>query len=299
MAAPRWDREGRDWPNAAASRFVAAGGLKWHVQVAGEGPVALLIHGTGAATHSWRDLLPLLTPHFTVVAPDLPGHGFTSAIGRASPVNVATALAALVETLGLPPALTIGHSAGAAIALTMADKQLARPQAVVSLGGALLPFPGLAGKLFPTMARLMFVNPLAPELFAMRTRMPGEVADFLKRSTASQIDARGIACYEALLRKSGHIGGALALMANWDLRPLEAALPGLDLPVLLAHGGQDKTIPASTSQTAAKRLPQVELRILFGLGHLAHEEAPEPHAGLIIDFARRVGVLGAQPARAT
>ena len=83
MAAPRWTHEGRDWPNATASRFVAAGGVKWHVQVMGQGPVALLLHGTGSATHSWRDLAPLLARDFTVVAPDLPGHGFTSAIGRA------------------------------------------------------------------------------------------------------------------------------------------------------------------------------------------------------------------------
>jgi magnesium chelatase accessory protein len=254
----------------------------------GAGPVVLLIHGTGAATHSWRDVMPLLARDFTVVAPDLPGHGFTSSIGRASPVNVATALAALVEQLGLPPVLTVGHSAGAAIALTMVDKNLARPQAVVSLGGALLPFPGMAGKLFPTMARLMFVNPLAPELFAMRTRMPGEVASFLKRATASPIDARGIEFYERLLHTSGHIGGALALMANWDLHPLEAALPGLDLPVLLLHGARDATIPASTSRIVAGRLPDGRLDILADLGHLAHEEAPEAHAERIGDFARAV-----------
>jgi magnesium chelatase accessory protein len=291
MAAPRWDWEGRDWPNTAASRFVAAGGVKWHVQVMGEGPTVLLIHGTGSATHSWRDLMPLLAQNFTVIAPDLPGHGFTSAIGRASPANVSAGIAALVETLGLPPALTVGHSAGAAIALTMADKHLARPRAVVSLGGALLPFPGLAGKLFPTMARLMFVNPLAPELFALRTRMPGEVASFLKRATASPIDARGVELYERLLHTSGHIGGALALMANWDLHPLEAALRNLDLPVLLLHGARDATIPASTSRTVADRLPDGRLHILPDLGHLAHEEAPAAHAGLIVDFARTTGVL--------
>jgi magnesium chelatase accessory protein len=293
MAAPRWEVEGRGWPNAEASRFVAAGGVRWHVQVAGSGPVVLLLHGTGSATHSWRDLLPALTPHFTVVAPDLPGHGFSSAIGRASPVNVATALAALVAQLDLPPVLTIGHSAGAAIALTMADKRLARPQAVVSLGGALLPFPGMAGKLFPTMARLLFVNPLTPELFAMRTRAPGEVAAFLQRSTASPIDARGVEFYERLLQTSGHIGGALALMANWDLNPLETALPRIDVPVLLAHGDRDATIPLATSRTVADRLPDGRLLVVPGLGHLAHEEAPALHADIIGDFARKTGILPA------
>src|SRR5206468_2126887 len=62
-----------DWPNRAASLAVEAGGLRWHVQRAGHGPVLLLLHGTGAATHTWRDLLPLLATDFTVVAPDLPG----------------------------------------------------------------------------------------------------------------------------------------------------------------------------------------------------------------------------------
>lgn len=285
MAPPRWDTEGRDWPNAAASRFVTAGGVKWHVQVLGQGPVMLLLHGTGSATHSWRDLAPLLAQQFTVVAPDLPGHGFTSAIGRASPVNVATALADLTETLGLAPVLTVGHSAGAAIALTMAYKNLARPQAVVSLGGALLPFPGMAGKLFPSMARLLFVNPLMPELFALRTRRPGEVAAFLQRSTGSTIDARGLALYERLLRCTGHIRGALALMANWDLNDLKTALPGIDLPVLLLHGARDATIPAATSRKVSGLLPNAQLHILPDLGHLAHEEDAAIHAALISEFA--------------
>jgi magnesium chelatase accessory protein len=293
MSAPNWNTDGRDWPNRDASRFVAAGGLKWHVQVMGSGPVALLLHGTGAATHSWRDLAPLLAEHFTIVAPDLPGHGFTGALHRATPVGVATALAALTAELGLPPALTIGHSAGAAIALTMADKQLARPQAIVSLGGALLPFPGLAGKLFPAMARGLFVNPFVPELFAMRARMPGQIPAFITKSTGSRIDARGLALYERLMRSSGHIGGALALMAHWDLHPLQHALPGLDLPVLLAHGSRDATIPPSTSRTVASRLPDARLSILSGLGHLAHEEQPATHAALILDFARSKGIVAA------
>jgi hypothetical protein len=60
-----WASDGADWPNRDASRFVDAGGLRWHVQVAGSGPVLLLMHGTAASTHSfaalcrcWRSALP-------------------------------------------------------------------------------------------------------------------------------------------------------------------------------------------------------------------------------------------------
>ncbi len=291
MSAPDWKIEGKGWPNAEASRFVSAGGLKWHVQVMGTGPVLLLIHGTASATHSWRDLIPLLAEHFTVVAPDLPGHGFTQALSRPTPEGVSAAIAALMAALDLAPALTLGHSAGAAVALTMAVKDLARPKAIISLGGALLPFPGMAGKLFPAMARMIFVNPFMPELFAMRARVAGEVPSFLHRSTGSRIDQRGLGFYERLLKTSGHIGGALALMANWDLEPLERALPGLDLPILLAHGENDKTIPAKVAAKVAARLPQGRALILPGLGHLAHEEDPAGHAQLILDFARETGLL--------
>lgn len=288
MSAPRWSIEGRDWPNAAASRFVEAGGVRWHVQVMGAGPVLLLLHGTGAATHSWRDLAPLLAERFTVVAPDLPGHGFTGPMRRATPVGVARAVAALMTALVLEPMVIVGHSAGAAVALTMVEQGLAAPSGVVSLGGALLPFPGLAGKLFPAMARGLFVNPFVPELFAMRARMAGQIPAFLGRATGSRIDATGLALYERLLRTSGHIGGALALMAHWDLDTLQRRLPTITVPVLLLHGERDATIPVATSRTVAARLAHAEMVVLPGLGHLAHEEAAADHAALIGDFADRV-----------
>ena len=61
VAPPRrWQRAGRDWPNREASRFLRAEGIEWHVQIAGSGPDLLLLHGAGAATHSWAGLLARL-----------------------------------------------------------------------------------------------------------------------------------------------------------------------------------------------------------------------------------------------
>ena len=183
------------------------------------------------------------------------------------------------------------RSAGAALALTMAHHNLARPKAIISLGGALLPFPGMAGKLFPAMARMLFVNPLVPSIFALRARKPGEVQAFLTRSTGSKIDARGLALYERLLHHSSHIGGALALMANWDLNPLQTAIPSLNLPILLAHGAKDATIPSSVATAVAARLPHARALILPNLGHLAHEEDPQTHAQIARDFAREHAII--------
>ena len=149
--APDWETDGRDWPNRAASRFVTAGGLRFHVQVMGAGPVLLLLHGTGAATHSWRALAPLLARDFTVIAPDLPGHGFTAAPfwPRMSLPGMAGAIATLLDVLEAPPALVAGHSAGAAL-MMMANWDLAPLAAALPrLAPSLLLIVGTADRSIP------------------------------------------------------------------------------------------------------------------------------------------------------
>lgn len=291
---PRWEAEGRDWPNRAASRFIDVGRLRWHVQVAGTGPVLLLLHGTGAATHSWRALLPLLTAHFTVVAPDLPGHGFTTGRppGGLAMGAMAKSVGELMNALELPPALIIGHSAGAAIAIRMVLDGRATPKAVIGLNSALLPFPGLAAKIFPTLARMLFVNPFAPHIFAGIARQRGEAGRFLARSTGSRIDAAGADFYGRLFSTPGHCAGAITMMADWDLESLAGDLPKLAVPLLLIHGEGDSAIPVATARDAAALVPGAALEILPGLGHLAHEEAPERVAAMIVDFAGDRTLIG-------
>jgi magnesium chelatase accessory protein len=260
-----------------------------------DAPPLLLIHGTGATTHSFADLAPLLAERFRVIIPDLPGHGFTQKLNTPDPGNVAKAVAALLAELGVAPAMILGHSVGAAIAFTLVAKGLLAPRALVSLGGALLPFDGM-GKVYPGLAKALFVNPFMPAFFSFTTRLQS-MPDLLQRWTGSRSSREQVAHYERLFRSPAHTGGALALMANWDLDAIERSIAHIHCPVLLLHGERDKTVPPATSQTVARRLAQhgckVEHRGLPGLGHLAHEEAPERHAELVIGFARDVGVLSA------
>ncbi|OBX20583.1 alpha/beta hydrolase [Erythrobacter sp. QSSC1-22B] len=292
MSAPlRWDFEGREWPHRETSRFVEAGGLRWHVQQAGSGPVLLMLHGTGGSSHSWRGMLLLLAEHFTIVAPDLPGHAFTSGRIAGGPTlpRVSAAIARLLQSLALEPALLVGHSAGAAIALQLVQDGMRVP--VVGMSPALMPFPGLAARLFPALAKLLFVNPLVPSIFARIARGSGETGRFIERATASRIDAGGMRCYEMLLGNSEHCRGALAMMANWDLAALEATLPAIDVPVLLAHGDRDRAVPLSSARQACAALPRCELEVLAGLGHLAHEERSADAAALIRRFAARHAIV--------
>lgn len=289
---PQWNNEGRDWPNATASRFVMAGRLRWHVQEMGAGPEMLLLHGSGAATHSWAGLLPLLAPSFRLLAPDLPGHGFTGTPAgfRLSLDDMARDLGALLAAEAFMPKIVVGHSAGAAIAARMAVRGIIDPKLIISLNGAFLPFPGLAGKLFPGMAKLIFLNPLAPRLFALRAG-DRSVVDRLIRSTGSRPEATQVEGYARLIRTPGHVAGALGMMANWDLEPLQGELRRLATPLLLVACENDLAIPPSVADTVARMAPDAQVVHVPHLGHLGHEEDAALFAGLIVSAARARGVL--------
>ncbi|PKU23666.1 alpha/beta fold hydrolase BchO [Telmatospirillum siberiense] len=280
---PVWDIEGRDWPNRTASTFVKADGLTWHVQILGQGPCLLLLHGTGAATHSWRDLAPLLSRHFTVIAPDLPGHGFTDLYAHRplSMPRMAAAVTALLTRLGTKPDAVVGHSAGAAIAIRMAIDETINPHALVSLNGALMPFSGLGGVLFPALARLLFVNPLAATLMAWRASNPDTVAHIIDQ-TGSTLDARGLDFYARLWRTTRHVEAALSQMANWDLRPLLFDLPRLRVPLTLVASENDHAVPARVAREIKSLKTSSTVIVVPKLGHLAHEEAPPSLAEIII-----------------
>lgn len=285
----QWDVSGLTWPNRAASSFVNAGGLRWHVQQAGAGPKLLLLHGTGAATHSWRGLLPLLARHFTVIAPDLPGHGFTSAPLPAahSLPSFAALIAALLAKLDAQPALAVGHSAGAAIAARMCLDGTIAPYGLVAINGAMLPLQGLAGTVFSPLAKLLAANTLVPKLFSWRAG-DRAVTERLLRSTGSQIDEEGVALYVELMRHPAHAAAALNMMAQWDLPSLQRDIARLVTPLLLIVGENDRTVPASEATRLQRQLPHTTIERLAQLGHLAHEEAPDKIRALIVSFAARV-----------
>jgi len=285
---PDWAVDGKDWPNREASRFVRVADMRWHVQIMGSGPVILLLHGTGAATHSWRDLMPILAEKNTVVAPDLPGHGFTdqpSVAGMTLP-GMARGAAALLRQLGLAPEVVAGHSAGAAVLAEMCLQGAIAPRALVSLNGALLPLPfhGVAAPIMGPLAKLLASNPLVPMLFAWQAA-DGKVVERLLNGTGSAVDDAGKKFYARLARKSGHAGAALTMMANWDLVTLQAALPKLAVKTLLVAGTNDKSIPHTDADKLARLIPNARVAKMPGLGHLAHEEKPEEVAQMILEFA--------------
>ncbi len=277
-----WERDGQDWPNRSASRFVRAGGLTWHVQQMGQGPVILLVHGTGASTHSWRALAPLLARRFTVIAIDLPGHGFTDlpAAERLSLPGMAAALGTLLEVLDVSPEIAVGHSAGAAILARMClDSQIA-PSVLVSLNGAFLPLRGLPVHLLSPMTKMLVSIPMVPRLVA-RFAINQDTVSRLLRDTGSNLEPAGIAQYRRLFSSPAHLAGALGMMARWELEPIARALGQLKPRLVLVVGENDRTISPGDALRVQALIPAAQVVSVPGLGHLAHEEAPARIAELI------------------
>lgn len=302
-----WGDDGAHWPHRTHSHFLQVSGQRWHVQrwpaPRPGAPTWLLLHGTGASTHSWRGLAPLLAAHVGLVAPDLPGHGFSgpAPIGRAGLEGMAQAVRTLLRELGVAPAATVGHSAGAAIAVRwrLREDAPAVPGAppatgnapghtLFGLNAALLPLRGVAGTLFSPAAKLLALNPLAPHFFSWHATQ-GRMLARLLGSTGSRLDDEGIALYRRLIESPAHVAGALAMMAQWDLPALARDLPALRTPLHLLVGEADGTIPPADAQRVQALLPATQLHRLPGLGHLAHEEAPARVAALLLALAELPG----------
>lgn len=262
----------------------------WHVQEDGAGPLLLLLHGAGGATQSWRNLFPLLVAAgFRVVAVDLPGQGFTrsGARHRAGLDPTSVDVARLVAAEGWRPAAVIGHSAGAAIALRLQQIDGFAPVPVAVINPALAQFDGVAGWLFPKLAKALAVAPGVARLFSATAATPARVRRLLD-VTGSHVDAEGQRLYLMLVGDRDHVDGTLTMMAQWSVDALVASLPGIRVPVLFVVADSDGSVPPRVSETAAARMPGSGIVRLPG-GHLVHEETPLPVAAAIVDFLARSG----------
>lgn len=280
-----------DWPQRAHSRAVRTGPIDWHVQVAGRGPVVLLLHGSGASAHSWAGLLPQLAAHATVVAPDLPGHGFTTG----APFDALTLprlrgdLAALLAALELKaPVLVAGHSAGAALALRWGLDAPAPPRAVLGFAPSLVAPPAQYGQWLAPFVHPIATSAPVTSLLAW-VAGPAGLIDGLLASTGSTLPPAQRAAYRRLFADPAHVRGAMSFMAAADLPALLPACAALPCRVNFVLGERDRWIPPRPlAAVIARHLPRAGLEHWPG-GHLLHEEDPARAAARVLEALAAAG----------
>lgn len=279
-----WARDLQGWPYSDHSQRKRVRPHDWHFQDIGSGPLLLLLHGAGATTHTWRDLVPMLSRSHRVVMLDLPGHGFTrvGSHSRMGLENTSADIATLCADQDWQPIAILGHSAGAAVALDLAGHLTGTPD-IVGINAALDRFEGMASWLFPMLAKVLALNPLTAMAFAAGGARPDRARNVI-RATGSSLSEDGLALYSRLLSNRNHVDGTLQMMARWNTDALWDRLPQTPNRTLLMTGSSDTAVSPRVSDRAAAVMPNADRHRLDGLGHLAHEEAPDQVGALILDW---------------
>jgi pimeloyl-ACP methyl ester carboxylesterase len=263
-------------------------GLTIHYLVEGRGPAVVLLHGLGGFAASWRHNVPPLATRATVYAVDLPGFGRSGK--PPAPYSLgyfARALHGFLEAIGVTQASLVGHSLGAAAAVTYALTHPARVERLALLAGCV---PGFAWR--PGWrARVVSVPGLgeALALCGCAAVYRAAIAQCFHGPAADEVEFLVGCDYEARTgpaARSAWLATVRSLNADFGRRRANyrRALATLDLPVLLVHGRQDPAIPAAHCAEAAEGFARARVRWLDACGHFPHIEHAQVVNGWLADF---------------
>lgn len=256
---------------------------------AGSGDALLLIHGMAGSSATWEAILPALSRHHRVIAPDLPGHGASDKPrGDYSLGAFAAFLRDLLDELGIDKVTVVGQSLGGGIAMQFTYQHPQHCERLVLIGS------GGLGPDVNWMLRLM-AAPGAELILPIVAPTPILWAGEKVRSWAS---AAGIhspradqtwRAYSSLAERDTRQAFLRTLRSVVDyhgqaVSALNRLYLNAELPTQLIWGDNDKIIPVEHGIAAHEAMPGSRLDILPGVGHYPHAEAPEAVARIFEDF---------------
>lgn len=255
------------------------GHIAMHSAGPANAPTVVLVHGLGeSGAQDWQRTIPALTPTYRVLAPDLPGFGQSDQSNQLySPDALARALHDVLKDHR--PFVLVGHSLGAAVALSYAHQfpQDLRRLVLVSMAGVLhrsvySEFLGHSGLEAATGVR---VN--EDSWVARLTRGILDKADRIGVDPALVLQSAWLR--NNLLRGDPPTIAALALASH----DFGRALRETEVPTAIIWGDSDRIAPLRTGRIASALLPRSDLTVLDGIGHLPMHEAPERFNKVILD----------------
>jgi len=260
----------------------------------GEGPALLLLHGLGCDHTTWAPVIPSLARHFTVIAPDLLGHG-ASAKPRAdySVGGYANGMRDLLTVLGIDKVTVVGHSFGGGVAMQFAYQFPERTERMILVApGGLGPevSPAIRAITLPGFHTAMGIATLPGLRHAgvaglralSRSKLPGvhdlsEVANIYN----SFRDPRARAAIRHVVRSVVDMRGQIVTMV--DRAYLTQAMP-----MLVVWGSDDVVIPVKHAENVARIAPGAVVEVIPNSGHFPHIEQPAAVGAAIGDFVDNV-----------
>jgi pimeloyl-ACP methyl ester carboxylesterase len=258
--------------------------------MAGEGPAIVLVHGMAGSSRTWRAVMPILARDYTVVAPDLLGHGESAKpLGDYSLGAYASGLRDLVVgALGIERATLVGQSLGGGVAMQLAYQHPELCERLVLAGS------GGLGREVSWILRLLtlpaaeYVMPLA---FPRFLRERGDrLSRFLhRRGLHAPHVAEMWRAYASLTESPNRHAFVRTLRAVIDpggqtVSALDRLYLAAAVPTLILWGDQDNVIPVQHAYRAHELMPGSRLEIFEGAGHFLHVEQPARFAEVLRDF---------------
>jgi pimeloyl-ACP methyl ester carboxylesterase len=271
-------------------RHIEIHGHRVGYRTGGSGPVIVLVHGMAGSSATWRYVLPALTEHFTVVAPDLVGHGESEKPrGDYSLGNFASGVRDLMLALGHERATLVGQSLGGGIAMQFAYQFPERCDRLilVSSGGLgdevnwllrALALPG--AELALRLGCHDWVHDAGATVRGWLARVglhTGRHVNEVWEGYGSLADGDTRTAFMHTLRSVVDIGGQR--VSATDRLYLAA-----EMPTLIMWGDKDHIIPVAQGYASHETMPGSRLEIFEGMGHFPHCENPVRFCDLLVDF---------------
>lgn len=257
---------------------------------AGSGPPLLLIHGLLGGSFCWRFNISVLAEQFTAYAVDLPGcsESENSQSSNYGMVAQADYFTFLLKELGLKRVDIVGASWGGGVAqlFAAANPELVRSLVLVApvnpwseLGLDRVRFfsSGLGAALL--RMGMPFSRPL--HLWGLK-RMYGDPG----RMPDDTLEG-----YSRMFLRKGLARNVVQILRSWegDLQALKSAPEHVKAPTLLIWGTRDGAVDLRSAEVLRRKLPQCELAMIEGAGHLPFEETPEEFNRVVMGFLERIG----------
>lgn len=249
------------------TQSITVRGVAWSHREAGFGPALVLLHGGGGTGKAFQYQLEGLSPHYRVLAPDLPGFGQSDWVPGVTAVEeMAPALLDWLTAWGLEQVALGGHSMGGRVALTTALAASHRVHHLILLDAVGVWIPDLPPRNPLDIAQAAYLPALVHDPVRYRRITPYRTLQDAQELNAGR---------EAFKRYRA----ASSISPNHTLDASQAKMP-----TLLIWGRQDQIVPLAYGQALAAVMPQARLRIIDDTGHLPHIEAAAAVNQMIREF---------------
>lgn len=257
---------------------VEAMGIRTSYYYIGDGdkPAIVLLHGMSTSADSFRELMYQLAPNFNVIAPDIPGFGYSENTDPYTMEHLIEWLTDLLEQVGLPRTHILGHSFGGVLAMGQALAYPELTDKLVLVAPAVL----VAGQ-YPTWLKKMGKNLRLVEAGVVMSRVLLErqirVPFFDANSMDETVWERRRNDY-ALSRASA---AAMNAVAFYDVRPY---LADIQQPTVIIWGEDDPVVPHEHAERIDEHIPNSQIFKVATCGHIPMMEMEQEVAGIVREF---------------